>query len=138
MRKFLLSTAASIVLVSLAQAQSPFNNPPDWDVGQLKCSDIIEQSGPKPASLFYFYWLNGYINGLKGASVLDKRLEAASYFKEEELRAAVLTICSKKPDMPVLQATVGVVEMAINVSGPGKTGEPIDLLCDGCDMRNWQ
>ena len=32
-----------------------------------------------------------------------------------------MTYCSKKPDMSLIQATTGVAEFMISVSGPGKT-----------------
>jgi hypothetical protein len=116
----ILAAAMSYCCYAIAQ-----DKPPSWEVGQLKCIDIFEPDStefkPKPMIEYYFYWLNGYISGLKGASVLDKRLKAMSQFDESEVRAAVITYCRKDPDMSLIQATTAIAELMINMMGPGKT-----------------
>lgn len=123
MKKALLAVTVAALCLEVANPSFAQDKPPSWNIGQMKCSEIVEPDTTnfKPMIEYYFYWLNGYINGLKGASVLDKRLKAMSVFSEEDVRAAVMTYCSKNPDMSLIQATTGVAEFMINVSGPGKT-----------------
>ncbi len=123
MKKALLAVTVAALCLGVESPSFAQDKPPSWNIGQMTCSEIVEPdtTNIKPMIEYYFYWLNGYINGLKGASVLDKRLKAMSVFSEEDVRAAVMTYCSKKPDMSLIQATTGVAELLINTAGPGKT-----------------
>ena len=123
MKKALLAVTVAALCLEVANPSFAQDKPPSWNIGQMKCSEIVEPDtiNFKPMIEYYFYWLNGYINGLKGASVLDKRLKAMSDCSEEDVRAAVMTYCSKNPGMSLIQATTGVAEIMINTSGPGTT-----------------
>ena len=119
MKKALL--AVTVAALCLLVENPSFAQEKPWEtISQRKCKEFVDaEANLTPMAEAFFYWFNGYVYGLKGASVLDNRLKALSNYTDAS--AAVLAFCAKKPEDTLIEATTSVAEFAVNSAGPGKT-----------------
>jgi hypothetical protein len=74
-----------------------------------------------PMAEGFFYWLDGYIYGLKATSALDTRIKALIDFGYKDVSAMVLTFCSKNLEDTLISATTAVAEFLVNSQPGGET-----------------
>jgi hypothetical protein len=115
-RRGLLSALAFMAfLPGLAADQKP------WDaVPQMKCSEVFTSAGEfTPRSESAFTWMVGYMDGLRAASMLDKRLRTLSEAGSLTIGTMLLAYCQKKPEDTLRGAATSVAEFLMNAQ-PGR------------------
>jgi hypothetical protein len=85
---------AALILPSLAADQMR------WDAAPyMKCSEVITSEGEfTPRTEAAFTWMVGYMDGLRAASMLDKRLRTLSEAGSLTVGPVLLAYCQKTQD----------------------------------------
>lgn len=106
---------AVLILPSLAADQMR------WDAAPyMKCSEVITTEGEfTPRTESALTWMVGYMDGLRAASMLDKRLRTLSEAGSLQVGPMLLAFCQKKQDDTLRGAATGVAELLMN-SLPGR------------------
>ena len=93
-----------------------------WDATpRSKCSEVIASDGnftPRTGSALN--WLVGYMDELRAASILDKRLGSPSEAGSLTIGPMFLAFCQRKQGDTVIGAATSVAELLVNAQ-PGRT-----------------
>jgi hypothetical protein len=91
-----------------------------WDAApHMKCSEVITSEGEFTARTeSAFTWMVGYLDGLRAASMLDKRLRTLSEAGSLTVGPMLLAYCQKKQDDTLRGAATSVAELLIRATGP--------------------
>lgn len=85
----------------------------------MKCSEVITSGGEfTPRAAPAFTWMVGYMDGLRAASKLDKRLRTLSEAGSLEVGSMLFAYCQQKQEETLRGAATGVAELLMNAQ-PG-------------------